>query len=277
MKNLFFSFIISLSMIFTLEYNPASLDFGEVVWGDSLTLVIDVTNPGDTVVEVLDIVPSLSDFTISPSSFQIFPGGFIPISVKYLPSSEGYIEETLAIMADDFAHMHAYPVSGTSVSLPIFEVSATEFDFDVIQAQDSLQVQTLTLTNHGYSDLEWSASSITEFAPESIIPGRGELNIAITGWNTSYEDDVYNALSYYANSYTYQGETLDYTYDIICESGCNGSQLEDAIEGYDVVIFPHESYMYLGNSWSENYDVLDHRSKANRIWEQGNSNLDYLI
>lgn len=113
-----------------IALDPASLDFGSVVVGTSVTKIPLLRNTGTAALSITSIAlcaGTSAAFSWSPSSpLSIAPGQSQPLAVKYGPTSAGTATGCLSISSDDpVSPTVTLAVTGTATDAP---VSAVDVD-----------------------------------------------------------------------------------------------------------------------------------------------------
>ena len=167
---------------------PIAVDFGDVFIGVTETTDIVVSNPGTDDLTIMDITSDNADFWASPTSFTLAPRQAQLVNVSFLPSVEGGISGVLTLVSNDpDEHFVEVSVQGVGLIPPQFDVSPGEVYADLMTGET--EDDTLTITNNGGSDLEFTAtvelyvSGLVE-PGEYVEYGKEEYDPSTTGPQT---------------------------------------------------------------------------------------------
>jgi hypothetical protein len=169
--------------------NPSPMDLGSVQVGQSsqggstYLLIGNIgsycsTTPCGGPLVISSIASGLSDYTVvsqpgSPANCAAFPvtipvEGECGFNVIFTPTQAGTRNTTLTVNSNDPGGPQSVPVTGTGLSLPIGNLSATALNFGYAAIGVSSPPVTVTLTNGGSSPLTISSvSSSVNFAVQS--------------------------------------------------------------------------------------------------------------
>ena len=170
-----------------IAVSATSLDFGDVILGNSSANSVTVSNTGNGDLTVTTTVLSGSDagdFSIvsGGAPFTLAPGASQEVSLEFSPSATGAKSASLVISSDD---PDENPVSvalsgnGTAVPVPDIAVSATSLDFGDVTVGNSAS-QSVTVSNEGSADLNVSATTLSgaNAAEFAIVSGGGTFTLA---------------------------------------------------------------------------------------------------
>ncbi len=184
-----------------LTCTPASLDFGAVVLGQTQTLLVGVTNQGETSVTVSAIAAGNATFTTSNLSLPlVLPAGqSVDISVTFTPTATGWTYGIISFSSNASNETLALAVSGagTRTEWGTSSPSSVSFGQVVMGTSSTVPVvitnsrsSNLTMSKLGTSGSGFSASgpalpltlepgqSVTvnvTFAPQATGPDGGSL------------------------------------------------------------------------------------------------------
>jgi Abnormal spindle-like microcephaly-assoc'd, ASPM-SPD-2-Hydin len=200
----------------SLNANPSSANFGNVVLGKSKTAPVTVTNSGGVSVTISKVVATGSGFSFTGPSLPITinPGLSSTFNATFTPSASGSSSGALTISSNANNPTLAVPLQGTAVTQGQLTPSPTSLSFGnvVVGSNKSL---TETLTNSGGSSLTISAASVSgsgfslvgltlpltlnasqsttfslKFAPASAGAASGNITITSDGANPSFNIPV---------------------------------------------------------------------------------------
>ena len=140
-----------------IAVSPTSLDFGEVFVNFSKTMNIVVSNPGTDNLDVTDITSDNADFVANPKVFTIPPRGAQAVAVIFTPSVAEARSGTLNVLSSDPDEPDVpVTVQGVGLVPPQFTVTPDSLYAALLTGQ--AENQTLTITNNGGSNLNWTAT-----------------------------------------------------------------------------------------------------------------------
>jgi subtilisin family serine protease len=139
-----------------IAVSPLSLDFGSLFVGASKEMTLLVSNPGTDQIDVTDITSDNADFTVDITSMSIPPRGSQVVTVTFTPSAPIATSGTLTVFSNDPDEPEIdVAVQGTGLVPPEFDVTPDELYADLMTGETD--AQTLTITNNGGSDLDFTA------------------------------------------------------------------------------------------------------------------------
>jgi hypothetical protein len=121
-----------------LKLNTTSIDFGEVMLGESSTQNLIVKNDGELDLSISSITTSNSVFTTDMSSFNVSPGDSQTVVVKFLPTETRSYLEKLIIFNNAGSGSDTVSLSG-GVPFSLINLSDTQLDFGNVLTNSSLQ------------------------------------------------------------------------------------------------------------------------------------------
>jgi len=179
------------ALVPNIEVTPASVDFGEVEVGQSLTENLQVSNIGSTPLEVFSIyLTGSSEFSLLTSGLPgtIGSSGYRPVHVTYTPVDDQPDAATLVILSDDPDEPTVeVELAGVNVPLPEIDLSTWTIDFGDVKVMDTVEVGT-TIHNLGPGDLEIQGCSLSttsafwfaENPTGSVVPPGGSVALGVT-------------------------------------------------------------------------------------------------
>lgn len=160
----------------SIEISTDTLEFTEIVVGDSLTQTFTVSNSGDGKLNITNITSSIADYSVDVTTGSI-PGnssGELTFTVIYKPTVAGTRNGILTITNND--QSQTIQLLGSALARePIIELSTTSVDFaETVLVGDSVALP-FTVRNTGYDTLKVTSfsSSSGEFnvtPPSGILP-----------------------------------------------------------------------------------------------------------
>jgi Abnormal spindle-like microcephaly-assoc'd, ASPM-SPD-2-Hydin len=114
-----------------LECTPASLRFGEVVIKQTETLLVTVTNNGETTVTISEIAVKDSEFTVSKPDLPLVlqPGQSVDLNTKFTPTEKGWTKGTVTISSDASNPTLVLDVAGHGVDSESLSASPSNVAF----------------------------------------------------------------------------------------------------------------------------------------------------
>ncbi|MBN1661871.1 MAG: PKD domain-containing protein [Anaerolineae bacterium] len=218
---------------------PALLDFGQVYAGYTRTLQLLVENAGTADLVVSGMVASDPALSASPASF-IVPTqatGQV-VTITYAPPLSATLAATLAITTNDpVSPVRMVPVVGRAVAPPTIGVSPTHFE--EAMAAGMTRILTLTISNHGPTDLVWDtfvppysvslpasqAAGMETSPPGNTLNGRPRVLLAIADYDNLWGSPMQGFLQAYGDL-----ETVDLF------NANTGTPTLAQLEAYDVVV-----------------------------------------
>jgi hypothetical protein len=100
-----------------LEISPASLDFGTVPVGDSVTKTLTISNSGNLNVTITKAAPPALPFVVNtplPEGLVLTPEDTLQVAVTFAPTSAGTFDNLYVISSDDGHGAHEIPVTGSA-------------------------------------------------------------------------------------------------------------------------------------------------------------------
>jgi hypothetical protein len=158
--------------VFSID--PTTLDFGDVLVGDSKTDSVLVSNTGTSDLTVSTVASS--DFSVSPSGSQVIAeNGSLKFFVTFSPSEVGENNGDVIFTHDASTSPDTLLLSGNGI-LPGFAVTPSTLSFgNVLLGQTA--TDSVTISNNGTADVHVTA---TATAPFSVMPS-GEQTINASG------------------------------------------------------------------------------------------------
>lgn len=131
-----------------LVCTPTDLRFGAIVVGQSQTLLVAVTNSGETSVTVSAVTVTNSEFTTSSLGLPlVLPAGqSMNLSVTFTPTAIGWIDGTIKFSSNASNPALVFDVRGTGVSSDPVTASPSMVPFGQV-AMGSTSTVPLVLTN----------------------------------------------------------------------------------------------------------------------------------
>jgi hypothetical protein len=130
------------------------LDFGQVFVGQSSEFTVLVVNTGTQSLTV-SAAANLAAFEISPTQFTVAPEGKQVVHVTFRPSSSGIAAGTLALTSNDPDEpVVTLALRGEGLVPPVIVAEPAALSMQLYTGETG--TRSMTLSNHGGSDLNWS-------------------------------------------------------------------------------------------------------------------------
>jgi len=162
--------------------NPASLNFGSVAVGGNSTLPVTVTNTGDLLLTISNIVSSDAQYTFAPGTFpvNIPAGGNAVFNVTFTPAAAGTVNGSLTFTHNAPGSPTIYSLTGIGFTVaPVFGISPTSLNFGNVSVGGTASLP-VTISNTGNAPLSVTniVSSVAQF---TFAPSVFPINIAAGG------------------------------------------------------------------------------------------------
>jgi len=156
------------------------IDFGDVLLSLSDQRSIRIANTGTEVLEVSSIAAGLPEFVVSSSALSLPPGAEESVTITFTPSNIASFDTTLTITSNDAGSpLVIFPLSGRGVEPPIVGVEPAELIS--VLSEGEQETRTLTLSNTGGSDLQFSIDVLPAAAVAVSFAGMSEDDAAPSG------------------------------------------------------------------------------------------------
>ncbi|PLX21177.1 MAG: hypothetical protein C0599_08205, partial [Salinivirgaceae bacterium] len=206
---------------------PTSIDFGDMIEGYPDTKVIEITNTGESRLEILDIIPEDPDITVNKTTFALIPNESREVEVTLNPSIGSYATSITISSNDPDNASLSIPVTAEVQGVPVIAVTPDEYDLTLNVGQTTSEV--VTIANSGNDDLAWEGQ-VLDLSLETqrvalnanyqqivdVIPNVYEINYdAYSAMSNGIDDgggDMYDDGNYFNTNYSTQ---FDYSHDVI--------------------------------------------------------------
>jgi len=134
-----------------------SLDYGNLFVGGSRPETVVVSNVGTDLLTVSSISSDNANFTPNPTAFSLNPGEDQNVIVTFAPADSGSFSGQLTVASNDPGEptLTVY-LQGRGLLPPDISVSPESLKVELYSGE--MKVETLTITNTGYSDLDFDIS-----------------------------------------------------------------------------------------------------------------------
>ncbi|OWY22478.1 PKD domain-containing protein [Sphingobacteriales bacterium UPWRP_1] len=199
-----------------IEVSTTSLNFGNVIIGNTETLEIEIDNPGTDSL-FLNIVSGLPEFVVAPESATIEPYGSITLQITFVPDEIELLNGQ--IFLNNNANNIVVNVTGYGQGAPIVGVNPPSLEVTLLAGETT--TQTLTVTNTGAGPLEFTSN--------------GSANIPILAWtyqlNTLNYSGLADALSQTGLSYSFEETDTD-----------NPDEMAALLQGKRILLVPDQNF-----------------------------------
>jgi hypothetical protein len=144
---------------------PADIDFGTIVQGWTRDTTLVVRNAGSAPLEVSDVTVSGDAFSIQDvSAFTLVPRQSESIEVRFAPGAAGPWSGSITFSSDDPAEP-SYLVPLTGVATPPPDIALSDQAINEVAEAGSFATTSITISNSGDGDLNWTAQILSAGAP----------------------------------------------------------------------------------------------------------------
>ncbi|HSH15055.1 MAG TPA: choice-of-anchor D domain-containing protein, partial [Verrucomicrobiae bacterium] len=154
-----------IAQVLLLSANPMSIDYGDVVVGNTSTMSGTLTNVGNTDVTVTAANVTGTGFSLNPPlalPFTLTPGQSTPFSVQFAPLAVGSIMGSVSFVSNATNSPTVVSLQANAIAAPtgMLDLSPMSLDFgDAIVG--NMRSMMVTLTNSGAASLDLTAANIT--------------------------------------------------------------------------------------------------------------------
>jgi hypothetical protein len=134
--------------IIQLASTPSNLRFGDVIVGQTETLLVTVTNNGQTSVTISAITPNTSQFTVSNVSLPLtlLAGQGFEFNVSYTPKDTGWTSGSIKLSSTASNATLVIDLSGNGVTSESLTITPAAISFGQVAAGSTATIP-LVLTN----------------------------------------------------------------------------------------------------------------------------------
>jgi hypothetical protein len=156
------SFTVTAPATAAIQLAPASLAFGAVPVGSSVTQAAEIRNTGTAALDVTGIASGAgtsAEFAFSPAApLSVAPGGSVSLSVTYTPTDAGTDTGAVVIASNGAAAPVSLQITGTAdvpvpPAQPAISLSLAALDFGTAAVGGVPAVRTTDIRNTGSADL----------------------------------------------------------------------------------------------------------------------------
>ncbi|MFH2051548.1 MAG: choice-of-anchor D domain-containing protein [bacterium] len=135
------------------------LAYGQVLLGDAPADTLVIGNPGCDLLTIDAVTIDNPEFSTVAGPFGILPGGVTPLVVTFTPVTLGVKSATLTLTTND-PDEPVVVVLLTAEVLPAPVAGVDPTSLTSVLVPGGIDVQTLTVSNTGGSDLDWSLRAV---------------------------------------------------------------------------------------------------------------------
>ncbi|MTI22476.1 choice-of-anchor D domain-containing protein [Fulvivirga sp. RKSG066] len=138
-----------------ISVDPTSVSFPDTFVGGASTADVEIANEGTEILVVSDLT-TVGDFNvIGNTSFNILPFQSETVTLEFAPTALGLDDGALIISNNDTDNTN-YEVSLTGEGVEAPQISVDPASFTVELEEGASTTETMTITNNGVADLEFS-------------------------------------------------------------------------------------------------------------------------
>ena len=150
-----------------IAVSPDLIDLGNMIFGESATVTVNISNTGSAILNVVDITSNLGDILeIAETSFTLEPGATQEITLTLTPATPGEISGMLTITSNDPDYptieitIPTLRVGGATIRIPQ-DQSTIQAGIDYAVDGDMVLVADGTYTGESNVNLNFSGKAIT--------------------------------------------------------------------------------------------------------------------
>ena len=141
-----------------LEAGVDELNFGTIFAGTDRTLGIVLTNSGTDTAEITSLSVTGDAFSTEAQPFSLPAGSSASVNIMFDPTAEGTFSGELLVESNSVSGDVVVSLTGAAAQPGVLSVDTTPLSFEL--PQNEMATSTITLSNTGASDLEYSLLSI---------------------------------------------------------------------------------------------------------------------
>jgi len=159
----------------SISVSPASVNFGSVAVGSTVSESVTVLNPTGSNISVTQASTDASGVTIPGAALplNIGPGQQSTLNIVFSPKKTGPVSGTVSVMSSAASQPYSVSIAGTGVSKQtLLDASTSSLNFGTVTA-GSTSALSVTLTNAGNSNVTISQIKVSggRFAASGLSPG----------------------------------------------------------------------------------------------------------
>ena len=146
----------------SISVSPASVNFGSVAVGGTVSQSVTVSNPGGAALTVTQATTTANGFSIAGATLPmtVAAGKQSTFTIVFAPKAAGAVSGSVSVMSNASSAPSAVSVSGAGVSAAtLLNSSASSLNFGNVTVGSS-GVQSVTLSNAGNSNVTISGVSL---------------------------------------------------------------------------------------------------------------------
>ncbi|MBT7311153.1 choice-of-anchor D domain-containing protein, partial [bacterium] len=158
-------------------------DFGDAFVFDFVDQTVTISNTGCATLDISDI-STTGDFSASEVAAMLEPGESVDLVVTFFPLTLGAHTGTLTFTSNDpDTPVMVFDLTGNAVGAPV--VGTTPDAIDIVMNLGNTNSRTLTVTNTGDSDLDFTAAALLDIVARSSYEytphAKGEEDLNVGG------------------------------------------------------------------------------------------------
>ncbi|MEQ8475031.1 choice-of-anchor D domain-containing protein [Fulvivirga sp.] len=239
-----------------IEVEELTLDFGDVFVGISKTDSILVSNLGTDVLNISNITNGLTEYVISIDDVTLDPFETTYIRLSYNPTSASVNTDVIEILSDDSDEsLIEIDLIGTGIQPPVIEVNPLDVTSNLYSGES--EVQTITISNAGVADLNYSLVSSGYISNNDFQMLDSEVDRSNSSVNSS--DDIIEAVNSINSSILVIQNTTEWGLDMQSYIMANFG-ISSTVIGYESISSTNfDSYdliITLGDQIGSYYDAI---------------------
>ena len=169
------------------DTQDGTLDFGQVVLGQSKDLTLQIINNGTISYNITSISGLGAGFEIiNPPNYpySMAPGATLSLTLRFTPTVSGNYSQQLVVNTDVSGLSRTVKLLGVCIA-PILNVDVTDLDYGVVKVGET-KTLTITVKNVGNSDLHITQCALSgkgfglaNSCPATITPGQKPAEIGV--------------------------------------------------------------------------------------------------
>ncbi|MCL0042684.1 PKD domain-containing protein, partial [Thermodesulfovibrionales bacterium] len=148
---------IVLHPVLSITPDP-SLDFGNVIVGESRDLDFTVTNTGGGTLTGSATVPAGPFSIVGASDFSLVAGANASITVRFSPTAAGSFSETVSFTSNGGDLTRGVSGTGVPPGVPVLSITPIAITASLEEGTGWTDIGTINVTNPGGGTLNWSAT-----------------------------------------------------------------------------------------------------------------------
>jgi hypothetical protein len=147
-----------------IQVNPASINFGNVVVGTTLSQALIISNTGTAILTITQITATGATFSVSGFTLplSVNAGQQTTVTLAFLPTAVGAVSGSVSILSNAPTSPTSVGLSGSGIAATFtLGIDPTSLSFGNVTTGTSSLPQNVTITNTGNSNVTISQISVT--------------------------------------------------------------------------------------------------------------------